>query len=809
MIWAANALMVVFWLASGVGGMGLTTTGGTWWPLFLAAALLAALFAFREWEARLSRPAAIALAATLPGVFLLPFPYGVPLALSGAAGLFALLSERKFSAGLLAASVMLGIQAAAIALIPLASSRVHDIPALATLLWLPTTAGGADAMIEPGRIHLHTSGVVHAFLPTAEILGLWPLIPFTATGLLQVRGRAIAVFLGATAAFVLIRFAVLALLYLDSPTVAWFTSPTGFAVSLGLLSIFLARYLPQGVGARTLEVVSISPKLSAASMALAVLLGLTATWAATYRDPGERKAGRIMINEHKSNWAWTGDKLDTEKYGEMTVYNYYCLVQHLQRHYPSVERNREPLTPARLASVDVLILKIPTAPYAPEEVDAVLDFVRNGGGVWLIGDHTDVFGSNPYLNQIAVPLGMKFQPDSVAALPRGQRQPYTPPRVLAHPLVDSIPTFQFATSDSLACGAGAWPAIIGDDSFGDEIDYGIENFVSDLMPSAHEPFGSFVQCAATTCGGGRAVAFTDSTLFSNFFIFTPGISEHALRTVEWLNRRPSGSMGLALWPVAGMALLGLIALGVVRDGAIPLVCGIALGFAAGVTASDATSRMPLPPPRERFTTIAFDHEEPRYSLEVAEENARRESYHTFFVWMQRLNLVPRQYEKLDECLSSDVIVEIEPRKRWSAARIDRVRRAVEGGATLLVMDSVFNGRSTGRDLLAPFGMSFEPGPPSDGFVPGRPTDAFSGIEIPRALAVTGGEPALIGAKSGRSVLSVKNVGRGRVVVFGAARLFGMGIMGDTSVNPDEYQSQVFRLQFWMFRTLITPEPRSR
>ena len=40
----------------------------------------------------------------------------------------------------------------------------------------------------------------------------------------------------------------------------------------------------------------------------------------------------------------------------------------------------------------VLILKVPTTRYKPEEVAVVRDFVDNGGGLLLIGEHTDYNG---------------------------------------------------------------------------------------------------------------------------------------------------------------------------------------------------------------------------------------------------------------------------------------------------------------------------------------------------------------------------------------------------------------------------------
>jgi len=119
----------------------------------------------------------------------------------------------------------------------------------------------------------------------------------------------------------------------------------------------------------------------------------------TFRDPGRIKTGRLLINEHGSDWEWTTEPMNTEVYNERTTYNYYCMAEFLKYYY-DVGVNFEPLSPDVLKDVDVLILKVPTQPYQAAEIDAVANFVEQGGGLWVIGDHTNVFGSSSFLNPL-------------------------------------------------------------------------------------------------------------------------------------------------------------------------------------------------------------------------------------------------------------------------------------------------------------------------------------------------------------------------------------------------------------------------
>ena len=48
-----------------------------------------------------------------------------------------------------------------------------------------------------------------------------------------------------------------------------------------------------------------------------------------------------------------------------------------------------------LSKCDVLVIKIPNARYSPTRPTAVLRFVEQGGGLLLIGDHTNYRADPP------------------------------------------------------------------------------------------------------------------------------------------------------------------------------------------------------------------------------------------------------------------------------------------------------------------------------------------------------------------------------------------------------------------------------
>ena len=108
---------------------------------------------------------------------------------------------------------------------------------------------------------------------------------------------------------------------------------------------------------------------------------------------------------------------------------------------------------------DVLVLKVPTLDYEPEEIEAIKRFVERGGGLLLIGEHTDVFGTGRHLNSVAREFGLQFRHDCLFGIASVFDQVYQPP-VTPHPIVQYMPRLNFATSGSIDPGNSSGRAAI-------------------------------------------------------------------------------------------------------------------------------------------------------------------------------------------------------------------------------------------------------------------------------------------------------------------------------------------------------------
>ena len=82
--------------------------------------------------------------------------------------------------------------------------------------------------------------------------------------------------------------------------------------------------------------------------------------------------------------------LPSRTLGEASGYNYAAIYDYLGQYYQmSRLLEKDKIDDETLGKCDVLVIKIPTARYSQDEADAVVRFVEQGGGLLLIGDHTN------------------------------------------------------------------------------------------------------------------------------------------------------------------------------------------------------------------------------------------------------------------------------------------------------------------------------------------------------------------------------------------------------------------------------------
>jgi hypothetical protein len=821
--------------------------------------------------------------ASLLFVIVIPFPYNISAIFLLVSLLFAVVnlkvSHRHISAAsdsFFVCGLILAVQSALLPFFFLFASHFHRVDFIGAPLSFLLNLLGAHSSFSDGYLIVQSADKVYSFVPSYDALGIYPSLNILAGGfvlfLLFRSSRRYYAFLPfAILLYMVFRYVGLVFIFTELERVNLFWRLDITTISLLPLPFVLGWTLRKAFDSSS----ELNPQpllliregehkvplflrdgLRVGSIAAAmVVFVVSCVLFFGFSDPGTKKAGRILIDEGHSDWEWTTQPFDTTWYGERSTYNYYSMAEYL-KHFYKVDQKTDELSENLLKNYDILFIKPPTRPFSEEEISSITEFVNRGGGLLLIGDHTNVFGITTNLNPIAERFGMGFQYNAQYDLD-GELSDYDKPKILPHPTVQSLPPFMFATSCMLDVPLTAENSIIGYGIKGVDADYSQKNFFPKNTGTGENcEFGAFVQAAGMPYGKGRVFLLGDSTPWSNFYMFIPGKPELMLGILEWLNRENS------FWEVVRLVSLitGLLSLLV--------MIGIALRAKRGMIVFTALSVgflvLPLsvlvlesfnhhaylyPEPHTKFTRVNFEAEHSRMELPVRHITMNfEESYHTFYIWLQRLNLVPCLKQTYMSALSDgDAVVIINPQKAFRQDEIDSTKRFLAQGGKLLIMDdprythhvvvnqllSSLGEQMTAQDTLgmpvalcktsksADYISSSSAGEVNGGtpILYARAVEPYNDMSrfvappempqyhrLPYAKNVMPAYPrnGLTAQRApidtaAHPVASFKNVGKGVFVVLATSSIFTDREMGSNAAIPSTNMRRIYDLEYWLFQ----------
>lgn len=809
--------------------------------------------------------------ASLIGLFIVPVfaSASLPLALSAAAAsvcafTMALRGPLRARAGT-ASLLLFSILCANALTVPcwyLLGSRWHDLDFLVPVFSLLSKALGYGVYMNAEAMYISVGGHLIPITITWEKLGLmcwsWILISgFVAIAVLEKRRpvRAALSLAGLSVFYLVVRFATLLLIVSRHPdplvlapdehslVVDIFRDPRYQVASFLPLAFVLGSCLhwrPSALGTSALTS-TLRPR-TVAFAACGLALGFCTVATFRHADPGIEKAGRVLLDDsHSPNWERAAAEFDTDQYGRETVYNYAVLRSFLESYYKVNVNESEPFTSELLSAYDVLVLKTPTIAFDEAELDAIESFVtEQGGGLLLIGDHTDLMGMTTRLNPVAGRFGMKFRSDATNRLEDGALLTFEPSPFFLHPATLRMNRFPFMTSCTLDVPLDVENVMVSGNTYSDPVDYSQASFFGNVIPNLDDDFGLHVLSAARRVGKGRVLLIADGTTFSNFGIRQPGCSEFVLGAVEYLNRENGGSeAGDRMWPFLAVgALAGLLTL--VLRGGIPLslwasvlpaallMSGL-LGLAANRNA--LLHAYPEPDRRRPPTTVAFvtdgcDVVFPPPLVDSAEPPEK--SFDTFYVWTQRLGYEPRLVD-LDRAVTCDIIVMINPRADWTRRQRQMLVDYVDTGGRLLVMDTILTEGSTANQILNPLGLSTvlsfastsnqyaavpearpgDNGTQLTGIADARRPLVFENVlatpvraKVPVPTLGLQGGTFLYSTADGGVLATMKAFGGGRVVAVVDSVLFSRVVMGEQTDDPDESQLAIYEMEYQLLRDYL-------
>lgn len=847
-IWFATAFLASAWLF----GLGYFT------PVHLVAwigAVVVAVLLLGDVPVRLPRRGerGLALLLVLPALWLAPFPYcSMPILLS--CGLLASLlpvrgtSMRFVTRGCLLASLILLPQALLLLGYQNLTARSHALPhVLAAPVAGILRLLGADVALDGTSLVLQDTGVTDRIAASWELLWDPATASVVAGGLVvlaylaslrrhapgQCRAflRSAGVLLLVTLAWAPLRLALLVALVLQQqlradvaafPNVGQIlVSSWVHAVLVCAWAVVLGRLVPlpgprlSGAAPARAQASRCPARLRRRGAVLAAYAIAVAMLVFLYcwTPVGERKAGRVMVVERHSAWEPTTEPYGTEVYGEAGSYNYAAIYAYCSQYYDmSRLAADDPLDDGTLELCDVLIIKTPTARYAPEEVEAVVRFVDRGGSLLLIGDHTNVFNMNTYLNDIARHFGFTFRNDLLFRVGDPYRQQYRPP-ALAHPLLQHVPPMSFAVSCSIDPGSSRGSMVIRN--------VGLFNLPPAYQESNYHPqaeyrpymeYGAWCQLWSTVFGRGKVLAFADSTLFSNFCVYQPGKTELFMSMVEWLNHHPGRGVprNRALWILTALVACVLGCLGLrEKAGAWILVLSVtwcAWSVAVGGTLHLHGRALPLPAKKQSLQHVVIDRSlstVPLFTGAFADD-PEGGGYGLLEQWIPRVGNYTSRRGGM-EVLSGDALVVICPTLLPGPQFRDALLDWVQSGGRLLVFDTPDVEESTANSLLQLFGLTSIHNAADQEDEPLRLAEPSLETPLQAACEIQGGEPLAFWGEV--PIAARTRFGDGWVTAVGFGSLFNDASMGYHWLEPPgEPQLQRYEILYALLRAALQEPP---
>lgn len=290
---------------------------------------------------------------------------------------------------------------------------------------------------------------------------------------------------------------------------------------------------------------------------LAALFAGLAGWPAIAL-PGREAHPRVTFLEPGvGNWdvpTFSGQGLDR-------VGMFGLLPRYLEAAGFTVTKAGRAIDPPLLSESDVVVVINPVEAIPEEGRLRLEDFVAKGGGLVVLGDHTDLMGIQGPLDGLLAHYGIAYRFDSAFTPHHWRNDAGFLPGPLTRGLDDANSRFQQSTGASLAVGPGAEPVATARWGFSDagDRDNADNAFLGDYIYQASEDLGDLPVVALARRGRGRVVAFGDTSSFQN--IALPMSAPFIVRAFEVAAGGDRAvPRALRPWAIAAFALLALVAI---------------------------------------------------------------------------------------------------------------------------------------------------------------------------------------------------------------------------------------------------------
>lgn len=354
----------------------------------------------------------------------------------------------------------------------------------------------------------------------------------------------------------------------------------------------------------------------------------------------------------------------------------------------------ETITPESLSGISILIIETPEKKYTPGEIAAVMDYVDRGGGVFILGDHTNIYECYLNLNPLLHEFGLHLNFDYSMLW-----EPHFPSLIG----IDSIEETAGATlsinrSDNLIFYALRYT------TWGDLGDWLASNhvYMGDIAPGKEDSYGVLPICAAANYGRGRVVAIANSDSMSGpDLLYNYDFIRNVLHYLNQENSILRNDFFRGL-------LLVLILFGVYRAG-LPAIKPFIVSVIVVLFLVQVGAALPMNSDPANKIALDIGH------ANIEGYGAPHQYKSVFFaIFAQHFGFNPLLVEQVPEDLQKySAYVTMGPTRAFDKEEIDRLKNYVRDGGTLILFDGYHSDTAADQtnqaanSLLQGFGMHLE------------------------------------------------------------------------------------------------------
>lgn len=356
-----------------------------------------------------------------------------------------------------------------------------------------------------------------------------------------------------------------------------------------------------------------------------------------------------------------------------------------------------------LQDADVFITANLNEPFSAEDIEAIKSFVKAGGGLLFLGEHTNMMASpvdfqagRHYLNDVLTDMGITVKIDT-AEWTKEHWQTST--IFLPHPVVRGLHPNDIRTGSvgaSLEVTGSAEPVIVGRYAFSDDPNPLEPGFLGNRELDQGELLGEIILAAANTYGKGRVLVFGDTSFgFNEALPGTWRLMENSLNFLTSTLSTPQSVEWVAL-------LFFLVSVGLVfYYGYTTFDASILYATVIVALLISSSIAAVMDTPQIKTDAIAW--------IDVGHNNLfntrgyKDNSVDGLCKNFMRNKYIPLYLEDTSQLQEGSILVIIAPTKGYSSGEINQIKSFVDKGG-LLIMSVGAMEKNAAKRLLNAFEM---------------------------------------------------------------------------------------------------------